>query len=88
MYLGCCCDVSQGPVGGTGISGFPGLRVSISFAVLSLLLMSYNCLIGSVFDLSFTWLTVVLLSLFVLVSKIACLSIFLSLSLVVRLGFG
>lgn len=27
----CFCGASQGPVGGTGISGFPGLRVSITF---------------------------------------------------------
>lgn len=87
MYLGCCCDVSQGPVGGTGISGFPGLRVSISFAML-INELQFPWLIGSVFDRSFTWLTVLLLSLFVRVSKFACLSIFLSLSLVVRLGFG
>lgn len=30
MYLW-CFNVLQGPVGGTGISGFPGLRVSFSF---------------------------------------------------------
>lgn len=41
VYLGCCCDVSQGPVGGTGVSGFPGLRVSISFVVLPVVLMCY-----------------------------------------------
>lgn len=32
MYLRCSSDVPpQGPVGGTGISGFPGLRVSLYF---------------------------------------------------------
>lgn len=31
--LGCCCDVSQGPVGGTGIGGFPGLRVRSGYHV-------------------------------------------------------
>lgn len=38
VHLECCCDVSQGPVGGTGVNGFPGLRVSIGFVVLPLLL--------------------------------------------------
>lgn len=40
VYLGCCCDVSQGPVGGIGISGFPGLRVSISYHVIVFLMPS------------------------------------------------
>ena len=76
VYLGCCCDVSQGPVGGFGIGGFPGLRVSISFEILSFFIYvsCFSRLIDTMFDLSSAWLTVLLLSVLVLVSCF-CLSV-------------
>lgn len=71
MYLGCCCDVSQGPVGGTGINGFPGLRVSNSFGIILFFIYvpCFSCKIDIMINPLFK-ITVMLLSLLVLV---ACL---------------
>lgn len=70
MYLGCCCDVSQGPVGGTGINGFPGLRVSNSFAIIFFFYIyvpCFPCKIDIMINPLFKF-TVLLLSLLVLVA--------------------